>query len=193
MSGKVTVFCASSNQVGEAYYEAARKTGEQLVIAGYSIFYGGGKSGLMGRLADSVIKQNGLITGVQPHFMHQQHWFHAGISDLILVDDMGERKRILFKEADAIVALAGGVGTLDELLEAITLKQLGQYIWPIVIVNTNGFFDHLLRQLDKMAEENFIRKEHLGLWTVINDADQLVDSIRNAPPWDWSGIHSAQI
>jgi uncharacterized protein (TIGR00730 family) len=193
MGSSVTVFCASSNQVAEKYYQAARLTGEQLVFSGYPVFYGGGKSGLMGCLAETVLKSGGKITGVQPHFMHEQEWYHPGITRMILVEDMAERKRILFSEALAVVALAGGVGTLDEFLEAITLKQLGQFNRPIILVNTDGFFDPLLLQLSRMAEERFMREEHMQLFTVINSPEHLIEAIREAPSWDSSNIGKAQL
>jgi len=125
--------------------------------------------------------------------MHEQGWFHPGISELILVNTMAQRKEYLFNVAEAVVALPGGCGTLDELLEAITLKQLGLFNHPVVILNTAGFFNPLLQQLDKMLAEEFMRNEHRAIWQVILQPSELPEALNSGSDWSPEHIHLAQI
>jgi len=189
----VAVFCASSNLVDSVYHNAARATGSILARAGMTVYYGGGKSGLMGSLADAVLAERGKIIGIQPSFMKEQKWFHPDITELEVVTDMAERKKRIFSRAEAIIALPGGCGTLDELLEAITLKQLGQYTWPLVILNTGHYFDPLLAQLQRMVDEHFMRPEHQQMWQVIDNPEELLSAIDNSPGWSSEHIQIAQL
>ncbi len=119
------------------------------------VVYGGGGIGLMGKLADSVIENGGKITGVIPTFMKDEGWDHASVTEMIFTQDMGERKKKMFAMADAVVALPGGVGTLEELTEAMTLKQLGIYKGPIIILNTLNFYDSLIAFLEQYGIGKF--------------------------------------
>lgn len=189
----VTVFCASSNKVSESFYTATTKLGKILAHNRIDIFYGGGKEGLMGRLADTVIEENGRIVGVLPEFMRPLNWYHSKASELIWVKDMSERKKLLIEQTDAIIGLPGGYGTLDELLEVITLKQLGQFIKPIVILNTDHYFDPLLQMFKKMKEENFMREMHLEIWRAVNHPEEVIPAILGFPNWDSSRASMAQL
>ena len=140
---RVSIFCASSPGIDEIYFNAAAELARLLVKNNISIDYGGGGVGLMGEIADTVLREGGQIRGIIPVFMKEMEWSHPEVKDMILVRDMHERKYRLKKDADAIITLPGGVGTMDELMEFITLKQLGQFTKPIIILNTNGFFDPL--------------------------------------------------
>ena len=191
MYRRVSVFCASSAKVNGSYLEAADKLGKVLAQEGIAANYGGGAVGLMGRLADSMISAGGSIRGIIPGFMVDQGWMHSGISDMLIVKDMHERKKRLAENIDAFIALPGGVGTLEELLEMITLKQLGQILVPIIIVNTNHFFNPFLQMLDKMVEEQFMRKIHMDIWQVVDRPEEVPQAIRNAPGWDGSAIKYA--
>ena len=188
---RVSVFCASSAKVNGSYLEAADTLGQILADAGIAANYGGGAAGLMGRLADSMMSAGGSIRGIIPRFMVEQGWNHPDLSDMLIVSDMHERKKSLAKNIDAFIALPGGVGTLEELLEMITLKQLGQVLVPIIIINTNNFFDPFLEMLDRMVQEQFMRKVHRDIWQVVEQPEEVLEAIRTAPRWDGSAIKYA--
>ena len=188
---RVSIFCASSNKVDKIYFEAARKLGLILSEHGIAANYGGGEVGLMGMLADTMLNAGGSIRGIIPRFMVDQGWRHPGVKDMLVVKDMHERKRKLTENIDAFIAMPGGVGTLEELLEMITLKQLGQILAPIIIINTNHFFDPFLEMLEKMVSERFMREIHRDIWTVIEDPEDVLTAIRRSPAWDGSAIKYA--
>lgn len=127
---------------------------------------GAGSIGLMCSVADAVLKNGGEVTGVIPRFMVEQNWHHTGLTELIEVESMHERKQKMANLSDGIIALPGGCGTLEELLEIITWKQLGLYLNPIIILNTNRFFDPLLEMLEKAIDESFMRRQHGDIWKV---------------------------
>lgn len=133
----------------------------------------------MGKLADAVIAEGGKITGVLPGFMKEEGWGHKGVDNMIITGDMSERKKQMFSMADAVVALPGGIGTLEELTEAITLKQLSLFDGPIIILNTMGYYDSLLRFIDNMIETNFMRFEHKGIWEIVNTPEEVISSLNN--------------
>lgn len=180
---RVCVFAASSNRVNRRYYEAAGELGRLLAISEMEVIFGGGGIGLMGELANAVLKNNGKITGVIPQFMQDEGWNHNGVPEMIVTGSMSERKQLMTKMADAIVALPGGIGTLEELSEAITLKQLGLFTGPIVIMNTLNFYDRFLGFLNQMITENFMRKEHGEIWKVVNEPAKVIEVIRNYKGW----------
>jgi uncharacterized protein (TIGR00730 family) len=170
----VCIFASSSSRINEEYGVAASELGRLLAEAGISVVYGGGGIGLMGKLADSVIENNGKITGVIPTFMKDEGWDHSAVKDMILTPDMSERKKRMFNLADAVIALPGGVGTLEELTEAITLKQLGIFKGPIVILNTLNFYKSFLDFLDNMVTGHFLRYEHKGIWEIAETPHEAV-------------------
>jgi uncharacterized protein (TIGR00730 family) len=190
---KVTVYCASSDKLDAKYFDAAQQIGEILVAHDVAVIYGGGAKGLMGKLADTVIENNGTIIGVMPEFMQKVEWQHNGISELILTHDMHERKKKFLEDADALITLPGGCGTLEELLEAITLKRLGVFINPIIILNLDGYYDPLIAMLESCITEKFMRLEHRDIWTVIQKPEELIDAIKNAPKWNHSAIDFAAV
>jgi len=192
MIRQVSVFCASSQKVDQVYIEAARSLGKILAQNGISVYYGGGATGLMGSLADAILQENGLIYGIIPEFMVEAGWAHTGVNQVI-VEDMHERKKKLREHVDAIITLPGGVGTLEELLEMITLKQLGQIIIPIIIINTNDYYKDLLVFLEKMIREKFMRDVHRNIWSVTDDPASVLATIQNAPDWDASAIKIAPV
>lgn len=176
---KVCVFASSSSRINNEYNNAASELGEILAQSKIEVVYGGGGIGLMGILADAVIKSGGKVTGVIPSFMQDEGWGHQGIEDMIVTHDMGERKKRMFDLSDGVIALPGGVGTLEELTEAITLKQLSLFDGPIIILNTLGFYDHLINFLDNMVENHFLRSEHKGIWQVVNTPEEAVIALKN--------------
>ena len=148
----VCVYSASSTKIDEVYFNAARQLGQLLAKRRIRLINGAGSIGLMRSLADAVLENGGEVTGVIPKFMVEQGWHHTGLSKLVEVESMHERKQLMADLSDAVIALPGGCGTLEELLEIITWKQLGLYLNPIVILNTNGFFDPLLDMLTRAID-----------------------------------------
>jgi len=182
----ICVYCASSSQIDDMYFNAAEKLGTEIAAHKIQLVYGGGAVGLMGRIADSVLKNGGDVIGVIPQFMCEQEWDHNGLTQLIVTETMHERKEKMAFMSDAAVALPGGCGTMEELLEVITWKQLGIFTKPIIIVNINGFYDPLITMLNRAIEQNFMRELHRNIWTEVQSADEVLDAIQNAPHWDES-------
>ncbi|HEY0179713.1 MAG TPA: TIGR00730 family Rossman fold protein [Dokdonella sp.] len=180
---RVCVYCASSEHCARAYHEAAAALGGALAAAGCTIVYGGGAVGLMGALANAALAAGGDVVGVIPRFMTAVEWQHPGLATLEVVEDMRERKHRLLTGSDAVVALPGGSGTLEELFEAITLKRLGLYLNPIVLVNTNGFYTPLQRFMEQIVAERFMNPRHLEMWTLVDRVDDVLPAIRAAPRW----------
>jgi len=184
MIHRVSVFCSSSSLVGVQYKEATTLLAKQLVRGAMLIQYGGGKVGLMGCLADTVLKAKGRIRGVIPRFMVDEGWVHPGVTDMVVVKSMAVRKHQMMLNTDAIIALPGGFGTLEELTEAITLKQLGLLSVPILILNINGFYDPLLGFFNHMKDENFIREQHHKIWTVFSQPEEVIRTLHLSTDWD---------
>jgi uncharacterized protein (TIGR00730 family) len=181
---RVCVYCASSRQCDQVYHDAAARLGAILARNQVTVVYGGGKSGSMGALADGALAQGGRVIGVLPRFMDEIEWGHKRLSELILVADMHERKRLMIQEVDAVVALPGGCGTWEELFEAMSFKRLGLYTGPIVIVNTNDYYRPMLEMLERSIEYRFMDERHRALWTVADEPEQVLDAIAASPPWD---------
>ena len=182
----VCVYCASSTKIDSAYFEAARELGTLLGQRHIRLINGAGGIGLMSATADAVLAAGGEVTGVIPHFMVEQGWQHKGLTEMIEVENMHQRKQKMADLSDAVIALPGGCGTLEELLEIITWKQLGLYLNPIVILNTNGFFDPLLAMLQRAMDENFMRQQHGAIWHVASTPQEAVELIHTIPVWDSS-------
>ena len=182
----VCVYSASSTKMDEVYFNAARQLGQLLAKRRIRLINGAGSLGLMRSLADAVLENGGEVTGVIPKFMVEQGWHHTGLSKLVEVESMHERKQLMADLSDAVIALPGGCGTLEELLEIITWKQLGLYLNPIVILNTNGFFDPLLDMLTRAIDENFMRRQHGEIWHVATTPEEAVELIYTVPVWDES-------
>ena len=180
---RICVYCASSEQVAEQYLDAAHELGRILAGAGVTVVYGGGRLGLMGRLAEGSLAAEGKIIGVIPRFMQQLEWGHGGLTELHLVEDMRERKHRMLLDSDAVIALPGGCGTLEELLEAITLKRLGLYFNPIIIVNVAGFFDPLIAMLERCVCEGFMGPEHSRMWQLVASPGEAIAAIKSSRPW----------
>ena len=168
MIRSVCVYCASSGRCPELYLEAAARLGRALAAGG-------------------------AVTGVMPRFMQELEWSHPTLADLRIVADMHERKRTMLELADAVVALPGGCGTLEELLEAITWKRLGLFSGPVMMVNVNGFYDSCLALLNRSVEECFMEEKHRSMWTVVEEPEEVLDAIRKAAPWSASNRSFAAI
>lgn len=187
------VYCASSTRAHEAYLEAAERLGRVLARKSIAIVYGAGGVGSMGRLAHGALAEGGRVIGIIPRFMKELGWYHRGISELRLVDDLHDRKRLLIRDADAVVALPGGSGTLDELIEAISLKRLGTFLGPIVLVNVRGFFDPCIELLERCIEERFMHPRHRRMWQVVAEPDEVVEAMRRAPVWTADALSFAAL
>ena len=179
----ICVFASSSSRIDNEYATAATSLGILLAQAKMDVVYGGGGIGLMGKLADAVIENGGRITGVIPSFMKDEGWDHSAVSKMIVTSDMGERKKQMFAMADAIVALPGGVGTLEELTEALTLKQLGLYKGPIIILNTLNFYKSFIDFLEHMISGHFLRYEHKGMWEIANTTEDAMALLMKKDGW----------
>lgn len=182
----VCVYSASSTKIDKAYFEAAAQLGRLLAGKHIRLINGAGNNGLMRSVADAVLENGGEVTGVIPEFMIEQGWHHSGLTELVAVESMHERKKRMADLSDAVIALPGGCGTLEELLEIITWKQLGLYLNPIVILNINGFFDPLLAMLEKAIDEKFMRRRHADIWHVARTPEEAVELIHTIPVWDSS-------
>ena len=180
----VCVYSASSTKIADCYFRAARELGELLGHHGIRLVNGAGNLGLMRACADACLEAGGQVTGGIPRFMVEQGWQHPGLTELIETEDMHTRKQTMARLSDGVIALPGGCGTLEELLEIITWKQLGLYLNPIVVLNTNGFYDPLLKMLDRAAEEHFMRPAHLDIWKVASTPTEAIDLLYSTPVWD---------
>ncbi len=177
----LAVYAASSTQIPTIYFDAARRLGEILAEHHIRLVYGAGNMGLMGEIADAVLAHGGEVTGVIPAFMVEQKWEHQGCTELLVTRDMHERKATIERISDAMLALPGGCGTFEELLECITWKQLGIHTKPIIILNVDGYYNNLLRCIDQMVEENFMREMHRDLFIVVEKPEDVLEAIENAP------------
>jgi len=182
----ITIYGASSGQVREVYVEAAAELGREMARRGHTLINGAGRMGLMAASANACIEAGGKAVGVIPQFMVEQDWQHDGMTELIITPDMHERKQRMAALSDACIALPGGVGTMEELLEIITWKQLGLYLKPIVVLNTEGYYDALLSQLNAAVEQRFMRPQHAGIWGVATTPAEAVRLAETMPLWDKS-------
>lgn len=180
----ICVYAASSTKINPIYTDAAKALGKLMAEENIRLINGAGGIGLMKDTADAVLSHQGKVTGVIPKFMVEQGWHHPNLTELIVVEDMHERKNLMAQKSDAIIALPGGCGTLEELLEIITWKQLGLYFNPILILNINGFYNPLIEMLNKAIDENFMSERHREIWTVASSPQQAIECIKNAPKWD---------
>lgn len=173
----VCVFCGSGSGLNAVYSEDARKFGSLLAKSSVQLVYGGGNIGLMGKLADAVMQGGGKVTGVIPSFLLRREVGHRGITNLEVVDSMHQRKQRMADLADAFVALPGGWGTLEELAEILTWKQLGLISQPVFLLNTNRFFDPLFEQMRLMVREGFLRQGYFELLQIANTPEELLSML----------------
>ena len=177
MIKRVTVFCASSERIDKYYSNEAYRLGNMLAENGIEVIYGGGKRGLMGALSDGVLDAGGKIIGVIPKFMENLELGRKDIYELRVVKDMHKRVSMLIKDSDMLIALPGGVGTFDELMQAIAWKTLGLIIKPILIVNTNNFFEYIIKSLQRAEEENFMHVSNKNLWKEVTALESVINEI----------------
>lgn len=169
------MFCASSANIDASYLEAARDLGALLARGGWRCVNGGGAVGLMGAVTDGALDADGEVTGVIPKFMVDNGWCYDRLEDVIITADMHQRKQMMSEMADAVIALPGGVGTFEELLETLTWRQLGLVKVPVIILNTMGYYDSLLAMLRHAINEGFMKPSHARLWQVAATPQQAID------------------
>ena len=185
---RIAVFCGSSAGFNRIYANEAKKLGVYMATNNIGLVYGGGKIGIMGALADSVLENKGEVIGVIPDMLRHVEVAHTKITEMIVTKKMSKRKVTISKLVSGYIALAGGFGTLDEIFEAMTLGQLGIEKKPIGILNTNGYFDHLLKQLDVMVKEGFLKSSNRNMIIVSNSVEELIFKMNNYKAPDVSKI-----
>jgi uncharacterized protein (TIGR00730 family) len=176
----ICVYCGSNVGTNPHYAEAARALGALMADARIGLVYGGGGVGLMGELARSVQVHGGRVTGIIPAFLSERERMLRDVEELIVVEDMHQRKKLMFDKSDAFVALPGGIGTLEELVEQLTWAQLGRHAKPIVLVNIDGFWEPLLALLQHMHDEAFIRKDMDVPFNTVARAEEVIPAVRAA-------------
>ncbi len=182
MISAVTVFCGSSDAVAEKYFAAARELGEKLAKRGWGLIYGGGGVGLMGVLSQAVLEAGGHVTGVIPKALLELGVGNPTVSELVVTDGLRDRKAIMDERGDAFVALPGGLGTLEEVLEVLTLKQLGYHRKAIAVLDLDGYFALLWAQIQRGIDVGFIKPEFLDLWYPAPDVDALLRYLESYTP-----------
>lgn len=182
MTNKITsigIFCGSRKGDIPVYEQAAIELGKIMAAKNMQLIYGGGGIGLMQSVADAVLENNGIVIGVLPHFLDKKELGHNGITEMIMVNSMSERKEKMAELSDAFIALPGGYGTLDELFEMLTYSQLTLHEKPIGILNTNHFYDPLIAQLDRMRKDGFLHEVHQKMLIVDNEPVILMNKLNN--------------
>ena len=177
----VCVYCGSSSQVDDAYKKAAVDLGGLIAKENWGVVYGGGHVGLMGLVADSALEKGGDVIGIIPSHIEEREVQHTNLTELHVVDTMHVRKQMMVDRSQAFVILPGGLGTLDELFELLTWKQLGLHDKPIVIVNVNGYWEKMLVAVKHIADQGFMRQDDLKMFIAVDGVDEVVDALKNAP------------
>ncbi|MCC8175732.1 MAG: TIGR00730 family Rossman fold protein [Bacteroidales bacterium] len=178
----ITLFCASSDSVAPRLREAAAELGRLIAASGHPLITGAGKMGLMGAANDACLAAGGITIGVIPQFMVERGWHHRGLAQLLVTEDMHERKLTMAQLSMASIALPGGFGTFDELFEIITWRQLGLYNGNVVILNVDGYYDHLLEMIAHAVEEHIIPEDHTtSLYTVVTTPEEALKAALAKP------------
>ena len=189
----IAVYCASSNKIRALFVDAAETLGAIFASHGIRLVYGDGGIGLMAAVAKGVLDAGGEAIGVIPRFMVEQGWNNPRSTETIVTETMHERKATICNISDAMVALPGGIGTFEELLECLTWKQLGLHSNPVVILNTDGYYDRLLSCIDLMVEEQMMRPIHKDMYVVVSTPEEVLPAILGGPEWDPSTRRLAAI
>ena len=176
---RITVFCASSFGTEKIYEEQATNLGKTLAEQNIELVYGGANVGLMGAVADGALTAGGKVIGVLPNFLRSKEIAHLGLTELILVESMHERKTKMNDLCDGVIALPGGFGTLEELFEMLTWAQLGLHKKPIAILNVNGYYDSLITLLQTMTEKGLLKEVNQKMLLVSDSIDDLLDQMKN--------------
>lgn len=176
---RICVYGAASNEIDKSYIEAGESLGKEMGTRGHSLVFGGGATGLMGAVARGIEKENGEIIGVSPSFFNVDGILFDRCSEMIFTDTMRERKQIMEEKSDAFIITVGGIGTFEEFFEILTLRSLDRHKKPIAILNTNGYYDHLIQFLENGVKENFLKAENLELFFVSDSHTEVLDYIES--------------
>lgn len=176
---RICVYGAASNEIDKSYIEAGESLGKEMGTRGHSLVFGGGATGLMGAVARGIEKENGEIIGVSPSFFNVDGILFDRCSEMIFTDTMRERKQIMEEKSDAFIITVGGIGTFEEFFEILTLRSLDRHKKPIAILNTNGYYDHLIQFLENGVKENFLKAENLELFFVSDSYTEVLDYIES--------------
>jgi len=184
----ITVYASASNLLAPVYNQAATDLGHEIAALGCGIVSGGGGVGLMGKLADGALEKGGNVYGIIPDFLENLEHGHGSLTEKEVVTNMRTRKQLMLERGDAVVALPGGSGTFEELFEALTLKRLGLYLGPIILLNVNNYYARLIEFLEQSVAEGFMAQMHLDMWSVIESPSQLNSALEDAVPWNKDAI-----
>jgi hypothetical protein len=178
----IVVFCGSSEGVNVVYASNAYELGETFAKKNIQLVYGGAKIGIMGKVAEGALTNGGKVIGVIPEFLTLKEVFHEGLTELIVTQNMQQRKLKMHDLSDGIIMLPGGFGTLEEFFEMLTWSQLGLHQYPIGILNTNGFYDPLLKMMQQMVTEGFVKNDHLNTILVDTNIENLLEKMEQYQP-----------
>lgn len=178
------VYCGSSDRGSPTHHDAALRLGGLMAKAGIRLVYGGGRIGMMGRIADAVMERGGEVIGIIPQFLEQVEVGHSGVTQLIVTDNMHDRKQKMAEMSDAFLIMPGGLGTLEETFEILTWKQLGLHQKPIIIADIDGYWHHLTELIDHMIAESYAKEENRALFQVIDSIDELLPALSAMPAFD---------
>lgn len=190
---RVTVYASSSNGLEDVYYDAAARLGSALGQAGLEIVYGGGGVGLMGSMADGALAAGANVHGIIPGFLNTVEHGHPNLTRLEVVADMPERKQRMIEGSDAVISLPGGSGTMEELFEVITMKRLGQFLGPIILLNTRAYYDRLAEFLGNAVSEKFMSDRHLQMWSLVDEPEQVIQAMHDATDWNANARYFAAV
>ena len=182
----ICIYCSSSTKIDDCYFRDAYELGKLMAAQGIAVVNGAGSMGLMQASTDGCLEAGGKAIGIIPSFMIKEGWCHQGMTQIVETPDMHIRQQKMAEMSDAAIILPGGCGTLAELMELITWKQLGLYLKPIVILNTNGYYDFLLQALEQAVEQNFMREQHTAIWCVAQTPEEALKLVLETPLWDTS-------
>jgi uncharacterized protein (TIGR00730 family) len=178
----ICVYCGSSSRVDEVYQQAAHDLGTEIGRRGLRLVYGGGRVGLMGLVADAALAMGADVVGIIPEHLQAKEVGHQKLSELVVVDSMHTRKRVMVERSDGFVMLPGGMGTLDETFEILTWRQLRLHDKPVVVHNVAGYWDRFLDLIDHLVEKGFARDEHRALFGVAETVEEVFERLAAAPP-----------
>jgi uncharacterized protein (TIGR00730 family) len=181
---RICVYCASSNKTPEKYLEHGRAFARILAEKKIDLVFGGSRTGLMGVMANEMIKLGGRTIGIMPRFMQEVEWHHAEITEMITTETMAERKEAMIHEVDAVVTFPGGCGTMEEFMETLSLKRLGLFRKPMIVLNSYGFYNPLIELMDAMLNDHFLGPRHREMWTVVDNPSEILPAIAANTGWD---------
>lgn len=181
---RICVYCASSNKTPEKYLEHGREFARILAANGIDLVFGGSRSGLMGVMADEMMKHGGRTIGIMPRFMQEVEWHHEELTEMITTDTMAERKEAMIREVDAVVTFPGGCGTMEEFMETLSLKRLGLFPKPMIVLNSYGFYNPLIDLLEAMLDNHFLGPKHREMWTIVSTPAEILPAVAANAGWD---------